>query len=116
MHLRMYACRMYLWVLLGYDPLGGPIVCGAASDLAKAMRAATEAMSDPRGFLAIIEEVRPRMTAAGLQESFAPTGLAWQGRHTTSGGVRWDLKRDRSAPTEIYQIPESPVNVPSPVP
>jgi hypothetical protein len=98
---------MYLWALLGHDPLNDVVVVsGASRDLASAMRAAEQALSDPSGFIVVIEEVRVCVNATGLQEYYAPTGRSWTGRRTTQGHVWWDFKLKQQDTETLYQVPE----------
>jgi hypothetical protein len=90
---------MYLWALLGYDVMAGPVTAGASLSLPRAMLAAEGSLSDPRGFFALVEEVSLRMNVTGLDDHYTASGRKWLGRRTRSGGIRWDYRyEDRSAP------------------
>jgi hypothetical protein len=80
---------MYLWEVVGHDTAEGILVSGIDGDLAAAMAAAGGVLTQPRGFVARIAEVVPRLSVLHLDEIFVPTGSWWLGRRTRSGGVHW---------------------------
>ncbi len=40
-------------------------------------------------FLGRVVEVVPRLSVAGLQQVYVPTGREWSGRRDNRGGVHW---------------------------
>ena len=103
----MYARRMYLWALFGYELTAGPVAVGASLSLSGAMRAAEASLSDPSGFVAAIKEVALRLNVAGLDDRYTESGGRWLGRRTRSGGVRWDYRYGDPDPADMYYIPDS---------
>lgn len=99
---------MYLWSLLGYELMQPPLLHGVTDDLAQAMRAVEPHIQDGRAFICVIEEVRLRISAAGLEETYAATGRRWHGRRNTSNGVHWRLSVGTPDPSLVYRVPESP--------
>jgi hypothetical protein len=93
---------MYLWSLLGTDLSAGPASSGITADAASAMRLSEPEVANGNAFLAIIEEVRPRISVGGLETIYASTGRHWIGRRTRGRGVFWEAKRRTVDPAEVY--------------
>jgi hypothetical protein len=98
--------RMYLWSLLGADPSAGPASSGITSDAASAMRMSESEVASGNAFLAVIEEVRPRISVGGLETVYQSTGRYWIGRRTRGDGVCWEARRRTVDPDAVYRIDE----------
>jgi hypothetical protein len=95
---------MYLWSLLGNDLSAGPASSGITADAASAMRLSESAVAQGSAFLAIIEEVRPRISVGGLEIIYQSTGRHWIGRRTRRQSVHWEAKRRTVDPSEVYRL------------
>ena len=105
---------MYLWALFSHDVTAGPVTAGASLSLPRAMLAAEGSLSDPRGFLVLVEEVSLRMNVTGLDDHYTASGRKWLGRRTRTGGVRWDYRyEDRPALVADANAPSPPDPEPS---
>jgi hypothetical protein len=100
---------MWLWSLLGYDVVAGPIAHGVCTDAASAMRIGEARVTDDDVFLCIVEEVRELITVDGLETAYQGTGRYFIGRRTRAGGVYWEAKTRTIDPSEVYRITEMPL-------
>jgi len=85
---------VYRWTVVAAEITAPPVQMGINGDRAKAQEAAGTALlgslhSSRRGIVALVEAVRPVLIAPGIEPGFEPTGLAWTGRRSRSGGVHW---------------------------
>ena len=95
---------MYLWSLLGTDLSAGPATSGITADAATAMRLSESEVAKGNAFLAIIEEVCPRISVGGLEVIYQATGRHWIGRRTRQESVYWEARRRVVDPAEVYRI------------
>jgi len=84
-----------------------PVLHGVTDDLANAMRSAEPHLKDGRAFICVIEEVQQRISVAGLDVTYVPTGKRWNGRRNNSDGVHWRLSLGLADSSLIYRVPES---------
>lgn len=96
---------MYLWTLVGHDTAEGTVRAGIGGGLPDVMRTLEPMLLSRRAFLGRIVEVVPRLSVAGLQEVYVPTGREWSGRRDNLGGVHWDQKRRPVEPDVAYTLP-----------
>lgn len=68
------------------------------------MRLSESAVAQGTAFLAIIEEVRPRISVGGLEIIYQSTGRHWIGRRTRRRSVYWEAKRRTVDPSEVYRL------------
>jgi hypothetical protein len=97
---------MYLWTLVGHDTAEGTVHAGIGGGLPDIMRTLEPMLLSHHGFLGRIVEVVPRLSVAGLQEVYVPTGREWSGRRDNLGGVHWDQKLRPVEPDAVYSLPE----------
>jgi hypothetical protein len=107
---------MYLWTLVGHDTAEGAVRAGIGGNLPEVMRTLEPTLLSHRAFLGRIAEVVPRLSVAGLQEVYVPTGREWSGRRDNHGGVHWtqtlrpvdpDAAYSRPAGQEVTTEPET---------
>ena len=72
------------------------------------MRLSEPEVANGNAFLAIIEEVCPRISVGGLETIYAATGRHWIGRRTRGRGVFWEAKRRTVDPAEFYRLDAPP--------
>jgi hypothetical protein len=81
---------MFLWTLVGHDTAEGTVRAGIGGSLPDVMRTLEPMLLGHLGFVGRIVEVVPRLSVAGLQEVYVPTGREWSGRRDNRGGVHWE--------------------------
>jgi hypothetical protein len=96
---------MYLWTLVGHDTAEGAVHAGIGGGLPDVMRTLEPMLLSHRAFLGRIVEVVPRLSVAGLQEIYVPTGREWSGRRDNLGGVHWRQTTRPVDPDAVYSLP-----------
>jgi hypothetical protein len=79
----------YSWTALTGVTNDAPVCLGICDDRDKAQQDAEEPLLDGRAFIAIIDTVRPVMSAYGLTPCYLCTGASWLGRRDRHGRVVW---------------------------
>ncbi|HTR91893.1 MAG TPA: hypothetical protein VMI73_09145 [Trebonia sp.] len=95
---------MYLWTLVGHDTAEGTVRAGIGGCLPDVMRTLEPMLLTHRAFLGRIVEVVPRLSVAGLQEVYVPTGREWSGRRDNRGGVHWAQALRPVDPEAAYSL------------
>jgi hypothetical protein len=95
---------MFPWSVLSADLSAGLKSSGITTDPASAMRESEREVANGNAFLAIIEEVLPRISVGDLETIYQSTGRYWVGRRTRGGGVSWEAKRRTVDPAAVYRI------------
>jgi hypothetical protein len=96
---------MYLWMLVGHSTAEGTVRAGIGGGLSHVMRTVEPMLLSHRAFVGRIVEVVPRLSVAGLQEIYVPTGREWSGRRDNLGGVHWDQILRPVDPDAAYSLP-----------
>jgi hypothetical protein len=96
---------MYLWTLVGHDTAEGALGAGIGGGLPEVMRSLETMLLDDAAFLGRVVEVVPRLSVAGLQEVYVPTGREWSGRRDNRGGVHWSQSLRPVEPDTAYSLP-----------
>jgi hypothetical protein len=96
---------MYLWTLVGHDTAEGAVRAGIGGGLPEIMRTLEPVLLSHRAFIGRIVEVVPRLSVAGLQDIYVPTGREWAGRRDNRGGVHWAQALRPVDPDIVYSAP-----------
>jgi hypothetical protein len=95
---------MYLWTLVGHDTAEGTMGAGIGGSLPEVMRTLEPMLLSHRAFIGRIAEVVSRLSVAGLQEVYVPTGREWSGRRDNRGGVHWTQLLRPVEPDAAYSL------------
>jgi hypothetical protein len=95
---------MYLWTAVGHDTAEGPVRTGIGDGLPALMRSIETLLLSQRAFVGRVIEVVPRLSVAGLQEVYVPTGREWTGRRDNRGGVHWAQTFRSADPDVAYSL------------
>lgn len=95
---------MYLWTLVGHNTAEGTLRAGIAGVLPEVMRTLEPMLLSHQAFIGRIVEVVPRLSVAGLQEVYVPTGRHWSGRRDNLGGVHWSQYLRSVDPDAVYSL------------
>jgi hypothetical protein len=68
------------------------------------MRSLETMLLSRQAFLGRVVEVVPRLSVAGLQEVYVPTGREWSGRRDNRGGVHWSHTQRPNDPDVAYSV------------
>jgi hypothetical protein len=96
---------MYLWTLVGHDTAEGTLGTGIGSALPTIVGTLDTMLLSQCAFVARVIEVVPRLSVAGLQEIYVPTGREWSGRRDNRGGVHWTHTIRTVDPDQAYSLP-----------
>ena len=80
---------IYCWTLVPSDTTQIPHLLGVTSDREHAQLVAEKHLRAGDAFVALIEAVRPALTAHGMDSCYLRVGLSWLGRMTRADGVLW---------------------------
>jgi hypothetical protein len=80
---------LYCWTIAPGSTSHAAAASGVTADLETAMRNADSHLLAGNGILGLVEAVRTAMTTHSLDPCYERVGVAWLGRRTRTGTVRW---------------------------